>query len=679
MNSLHLSALLLLTAGLGCQTPAFVGVPTIPSRGWLVHDPSRGRTLVFENYTRRIWEWDGAGFRLHLGVAQPSNTTTVGACVWDPARRSIVSSLGHSWDGANWNWQPTPTGSTGGIAYDEARHRLVCLFGSGSTDVAEWDGLAWTRIRPPASPGVGGGFTYDPLRGACVLASGNPPALWQWDGTQWLLLDANGPTGVWFWSLLFDPGHQRLVALGVTSNLLSAVTYAHDAGGWSAIPTPASFPTREGSACYDGVGILHLASVAEGEGLWRLEGNVWRQMPVEFPRVRRDAAVASWPTRPGIVMFGGATGSGSNTVVFDDTWVRDGAWAQRQPAHSPAPRHKAGLAWSPNDQAFVLFGGRDAANALLTDTWRWDGSDWLQLSPLQSPNDELQLVTDPTGGVLGLRRLATGASNSQWQWNGTTWANAPSHGAPNTGAVVVAGYDVRRNIVAAAVASELWEWDGAVWTLPSTGAVSMGAVYRPDTQRMAFPVASSGSFREWDGASWTTVNLGYHVFTGAPTLVSDFAGGRVLSLWHNQSSTTAWTGVDAVLTATPASAQRFGFGCAIGGSPGLSTDGRPTLGEASFGLAAEVHSPQVPCVLTLGFSSQGMHLGGGCVVWIAQPPAVHFLLADAAGSSRLPLPIPNSASLFGTTILAQLGALDPGRSPIGSLTLTDGLQFTIGD
>lgn len=672
MRSLDLLLAALLVAlswamPLRSQTGTFVPALPIPAGGTMVYDPDRQVTVVFEAGAASIWAWDGSRFRQQLGVTHAVGT----GCIWDPARRRILATNGNTWDGANWSTLASPTGWTlGAMAYDLARQRLVRLADGG--DVAEWDGVQWHRIHPPASPGTGA-LVYDPTRSACVLATGSPLSLWTWDGSQWNLLDANGPVGAF--DLTFDPGHGRLVAYGITSAPTASATFEFAANGWTPIATPASFSLgwRLG---YDGIGLLRLGAAELPEGIWRLEGTVWRQLLPAQPRPRTNAALASWPTRRGVLVFGGNVGG----VTLDDTWILGDTWKRQQPAHSPSPRRQASIAWSPADLAFVLFGGIDQQFTVLTDTWLWTGTDWVQQSPTRSPPHALQLVTDPAGGVLGLRGFATGTSNTQWQWNGTTWSSRKSHGAPFAGALVAAGHDPRRNLVTTAVETQLWEWNGAIWR--QRGNLPMQrpqhVVFRPDTQRMAFIDPNRTAWPEWDGATWTTVTLANQVLPTQPMFVADFRRNHLLSFQH-PAAWTGWNGASALLTATPAGADRSGYGCAIGASPGLLTAGRPNPGNADFAIAGQAFAANAPCVLTFGFTQQGTHLGAGCVAWIAQPPAVHFLLADAAGSMRFPLPIPNDASLRSVALRSQLAVFDPPRSALGSITVSDSLRFTIGD
>jgi hypothetical protein len=375
-------------------------------------------------------------------------------------------------------------------------------------------------------------------------------------------------------------------------------------------------------------------------------------------------------------VFGGRT---SSQALLADTWLYDGAWQRRLPAHSPPPRRAAGLAWSTIDQAFVLFGGHGPQGTLLADTWLWDGTDWTQQSPANSPSGAVQLVADPSGGVLALGRISA-ATNDQWRWQGSDWSLEPGHGASFGGATVLAVHDPSRNVVTAAVGAYHWEWDGTQWTQrgPMPDYDPHSAAYRPDTRGVIFFFTSGLQF-EWDGTVWRSLSVPDR--PAARGLATDYRLGRAWSFQHGLtvSGSSGENGAPAVLTTTPATAARFGQGCAIGASPGLVADGRPVPGDGAFGIQAATLAPNAPCVLAVGFATQAVHLGSGCVAWLASPAVVSFALADAAGCARLGLPIPADPGLRGVAFAAQLAVVDPPRGPLGGLTLSDALSISLGD
>ena len=70
-------------------------------------------------------------------------------------------------------------------------------------------------------------------------------------------------------------------------------------------------------------------------------------------------------------------------------WVWDGFnWTQISPANSPRPRAQHALAYASANQQVVLFGGSGnlfQGHVAFSDTWTWDGSNWTEQFPTNSP------------------------------------------------------------------------------------------------------------------------------------------------------------------------------------------------------------------------------------------------------------------------------------------------------
>ncbi|MBK8096072.1 MAG: hypothetical protein IPK26_03145 [Planctomycetes bacterium] len=668
MNSTLAFATCLLALAASGQAPTFSMQPQMPLQGGLTWIPNRNVVAIAERIGQ-LWEWDGARFHLRLATGQAGFSG-----IWDPDRRRMVASTGAIWDGANWSTM-TMAGQ-GPIAYDARRHRLVQLL---PRDVAEWDGMQWQVLRPPtASPD--GPVVYDPIRQTCVALGGNPLTLWSWDGADWTLLHGNGPAAVArLTSIVFDPVNARLVVHGRQSTGIVPGTWAFANGSWSTIATPSTL--NDGPAIqFDGVGMLRLAQWGPSHTVWRLEGTVWRRLPFEHPRARDHIALASSAASPDVLMFGG--GPILNDPVSDQTWTWNGSWVHRSPAHSPPPRRSAGLAWSAVDQGFLLFGGIDPNGGVMVDTWLWNGSDWLPRSPANAPSVHVHLVADPSGGVLALLRDWNATVPSQWVWNGSDWVIGTGHGGPlGFYGLVNAGYDPRRNVVAAAVDYQLWEWDGAIWTRrgfhPSSPWLTVA--WEPYTQRLLFVETTGYGWHQWDGAAWITRTVSRPYFTRTPTMVADYGRNRLFSVAHNANCSECLTVGDALMTDTPSAANRLGYGCGLHGAPGLATEGRPVPGNAGFGVAAATLAPNALSALVVGFTQQGQHLGGGCIAWLAVPTAVQVQLTDAVGQAMFGLPIPNLPQLSGAAVLSQVVVLDANNSPLGTLTVSEGLRLEIGN
>jgi len=111
----------------------------------------------------------------------------------------------------------------------------------------------------------------------------------------------------------------------------------------------------------------------------------WTQkFPAHAPAKRMYPAMAQFsnPTVLGptinVVMFGGLnlgpTGNFLGFNVLGDTWIWDDTdWTQITISNSPPARYGASMAYFPGNELVppvtVLFGGRDAAGNILSDTW----------------------------------------------------------------------------------------------------------------------------------------------------------------------------------------------------------------------------------------------------------------------------------------------------------------------
>ena len=136
-----------------------------------------------------------------------------------------------------------------------------------------------------------------------------------------------------------------------------------------------------------------------------------------------------------LVIFGG---EGVDFEPLGDTWTYDGAsWTQLSPAHSPSPRRAAVAAAL--DGKLVLFGGDVISPATgdwlagLDETWVWDGSDWTQQHPSQSPPPRSFAAMAAAGGKAVLFGGANFGGGFQdpagtWTWDGTSWTEETGPG-----------------------------------------------------------------------------------------------------------------------------------------------------------------------------------------------------------------------------------------------------------
>jgi putative cell wall-binding protein len=152
------------------------------------------------------------------------------------------------------------------------------------------------------------------------------------------------------------------------------------------------------------------------------------------------------------------------TPVYDDatgqllltpgqvgTWTWDGGnWTQLHPANSPSPRLYQAVAYDGATKQVVLFGG-DLSHATpvvasdgATDTWTWNGVNWtLQHPATAPPNGDRQICAayDPaTRQVLMYEIAALTGHSATWSWTGTNWVQLTVDAGPPMGSCSMA-YD----------------------------------------------------------------------------------------------------------------------------------------------------------------------------------------------------------------------------------------------
>ena len=235
------------------------------------------------------------------------------------------------------------------------------------------------------------------------------------------------------------------------------------------------------------------------------------------------------------VLFGGQPDN-PNSAYVNDTWEWDGTdWAQRSPLTSPPARGGHAMVYDRARAQVVLFGGYyyDSAGHYLGDTWGWNGTDWTQMNPANSPParlnfgmayDSARSVTVLFGGFTGSASLS-----DTWEWNGTDWTQQTPTASPPPRYGHAMAYDSERgktvlfggfryNGTAWVYMSDTWEWDGTNWTQRSPATSPPGRLYfamafddarhvtvlfggRDDTTAFA-------DTWEWNGTDWVQLAPG---------------------------------------------------------------------------------------------------------------------------------------------------------------------------
>ena len=265
------------------------------------------------------------------------------------------------WNGMEWSFISADKNGPvwrnwASVAYDSARDVLVIHGGLQNANLEfdetwEWDGEIWTRFTD-TGPGAREGalLVYDVARGKSVLFGGAAENLdikgdtWEWDGQQWIQVDEAGPPARFPGGMVYDPARQEV--------LIYSGHFAEATGEF-----------------------------IDYNDLWAWNGASWREIPLDGPTPghRTHAALVYDPVIEKTLL----ASSGSQTFL-SDVWAWDGTkWEVIQTSNTPT-RSGHNIAYDPNRDRFVLFGGVDRPGGkALTDTWEWDRENWMCMDNCQ--------------------------------------------------------------------------------------------------------------------------------------------------------------------------------------------------------------------------------------------------------------------------------------------------------
>jgi hypothetical protein len=514
-------------------------------------DSARGRLVLFGGYNYHqgviypdTWEYDGSSWTL---VASSGPAPRLAhRLAYDPTRGRVVlfggcSDLGCAtllgdtweWDGVQWT-QKVVTPSPAALAYHgmEFSRRTgpagqVVLFGgtrSGSptNETWSWNGAAWTKLAPAASP--------PPLyltalarandQGDLVLAGGlvagsYTDEVWLWDGTTWIdTRQIESPAKRAFHAMAYDTArHEAVVFGGLTDN---------------------------GTTC--DTGTEQVCS-----GTWLFNGRRWRRAsPAATPSARWGSGLAFDDMRGLAILYGGSSAlpdpaysaypaenaDPKDGFAFRETWSWDGVtWAKLTGTDCtgsasctvcgattcPPAVEKPAMAWDAGRKVVVLFGGQVSWGTESRETWEWDGAAWARrMGPSCVGSPTCQVCSDTTcpsprqaaamtyDGARGVTVLFSGIPGPMmgdnpvqdtWEWDGSIWTKrGPAH-PPGYPCGSSLAYDqVRgRSVLQGCFrngAPYTFEWDGSDWTqlplasnpYPAPPGHGLGMVYDPDTR-----------------------------------------------------------------------------------------------------------------------------------------------------------------------------------------------------
>jgi hypothetical protein len=190
----------------------------------------------------------------------------------------------------------------------------------------------------------------------------------------------------------------------------------------------------------------------------RIDEYAWERVDASLPPAARYAASMVYDEAArNVVMFGGEGNNGK----FNETWIWDGTyqtWEEidDQPESDiPVKRKAAAMAYDPNSQKVLLFGG-EGSSGVLGDTWLWNGLDaqWEPvngLSTAPSARGGAQLAYDGEQLVLFGGYTGSGSSKTPlgdtWLWNGTAWTEVQPDQSPPAAHSGQMAYDGRTAVL----------------------------------------------------------------------------------------------------------------------------------------------------------------------------------------------------------------------------------------
>jgi len=199
-------------------------------------------------------------------------------------------------------------------------------------------------------------------------------------------------------------------------------------------------------------------------------------------------------------------------------------WIPVEVKNGPRPTGEAEAAYDTSRNRLVMYGGvagylGDNEWNYITDTWEWDGNQWIKLEPHEHPQgrsdfamafDEERDVTVLFGGVNNGMRLS-----DTWEWDGQSWKRMNSYSDPSARSGHEMIYDaIRKKVViyggydGEIFNNDAWEWDGRGWKRieleSDTPVASVFALaYEPNQNYALGFLSGPGGTWRWDEHKWT--------------------------------------------------------------------------------------------------------------------------------------------------------------------------------
>jgi len=252
---------------------------------------------------------------------------------------------------------------------------------------------------------------------------------------------------------------------------------------------------------------------------------LWTQRSDFGPGQRTSHAMTFDSQRGRTVLFGGNSGD----AVLGDTWEWDGSFWTQMDNSGPGPRTEHAMVYDSVRQVSLLFGGRGPADPAdpadspdLGDTWQWDGQDWTQLADSgPTPRAQHGMAFDSARNrtVLfgGLARNQPDLVDT-WEFDGQEWTQQADTGPPAAKHHPMAFDSAGARVLLFDGRSvTTWSWNGASW-------VQIGA-FGPSSRDAAAMTAAAGSIVLFGGRGFREVGDSWRFDGTHWTQVQDIGPG----------------------------------------------------------------------------------------------------------------------------------------------------------
>lgn len=361
-----------------------LGIATPGRRGrhvW-VHDPSRGKTLLYSGIQDTstvpdLWEWDGQRWT-RLEEVTPLGARTFTQGVYDSTRSRVVF--------------------YGGRGIPAREGLVIWTYAAGAwQEIGAWEG-------PIGFSGYGMAVMPDPPR---VLVMGGVTAdrdgideTWIWQGGGWQREAVDAPPSAWYSApLAYDEVEGKVVGFGGTRYPdFTPVGDTHRLGEpameWTSTSSPElrarlnaglAFSKDLGSTLMLGGSMNDELGFGTDDRLWELREGTWREVPAsgDLPGPRQHCPLAADTIRGGVWAYGGSNGLFNGPAHL---WHFDGAvWTLVSADAPPGERASHGLAHDPTRDRLVVYGYGPPTEAV---TWEWGQGAWHGRTTVMKPEPE---------------------------------------------------------------------------------------------------------------------------------------------------------------------------------------------------------------------------------------------------------------------------------------------------